>query len=229
MIDTGVDVSLPDFQGADVRDGGVFGQTRADTGALKDLRYHGTAIASIIAGQGDGKNNLVKGIAPEATILSIQYDNGNPKAAVPEAIRYAVDHGANVINMSFTREDALGVMTAINPDEREAVKYAHSKGVVVVAGSGNLQETGPIIGPPASIPGVIAVSGLNKDGEFWDGGSTGVQMGIAAPGVGLLSAYPLTMAPTGTATAPAPAPPPRWSPASSRWSRRSTRTWTRST
>ncbi len=91
VIDSGVDVSLPDFKGADVRDAGVFGETRADTGGLKDLDFHGTAITSIIAGQGNGRNNLVKGIAPEATILSLQYDNGNPREAVPEAIRFAVD------------------------------------------------------------------------------------------------------------------------------------------
>ncbi|MFI5842773.1 S8 family serine peptidase [Catenuloplanes sp. NPDC051500] len=193
VIDSGVDVTLPDFKGADVRDGGSYSTTQQSTGGLKDIRFHGTAITSIIAGQGNGRNNLVKGIAPEATILSLQFDNGNPRLALPAAIRAAVDQGADVINMSISREDANGVMTALSPDDRAAVEYANSKGVVLVAGSGNLEETGPIIGPPAAIPGVLAVSGLDQKGEFWDGGATGAQMGIAAPGVDLLSAYPLTM------------------------------------
>ncbi|MDR7280965.1 S8 family serine peptidase [Catenuloplanes atrovinosus] len=192
LIDSGVDVTRPDLKDADIRDGGGYGNSGAGESGLKDLGYHGTAMASIIVGQGTDENHL-KGIAPEVTLLSIQIGaESQGETTHSEAIRAAVDQGADIINMSISRINPTGDLTYINPLDREAAAYALGKGVIIIAGAGNVEQTGPVIGPPANIPGVVAVSGLDKNGEFWTGAAEGPEAAIAAPAVEIFAAVPET-------------------------------------
>ncbi|GAB7043713.1 MULTISPECIES: S8 family serine peptidase [Catenuloplanes] len=190
LIDSGVDTSRPDLRGADLKDGGGYGNSGAGKSGLTDDGFHGTAMASIIAGQGTG-DDRIKGIAPEATVLSISVGSESQgKTTYSEAIRAAVDQGADVINMSITRYNNTGDLTYINPLDREAAAYALGKGVIIVAGAGNTEQTGPVISPPANIPGVLAVTGLDQNGEFWTGSATGAEAGIAAPATEIFVAQP---------------------------------------
>ncbi|MDP9797583.1 type VII secretion-associated serine protease mycosin [Catenuloplanes nepalensis] len=200
LIDSGVDTSRPDLRGADLRDGGGYGNSGAGKSGLEDAGYHGTVMAGILVGQGTDDSH-VKGIAPEATLLSISVGlESQGKTTHSEAIRAAVDQGADIINMSITRVNVTGDLTFINPLDREAAEYALSKGVIIVAGAGNAETTGPVIGPPANIPGVLAVSGLDKDGGFWSGGARGPEAGIAAPAVDIFSVQPEGYDPSGYGT-----------------------------
>lgn len=110
----------------------------------------------------------MKGLAPGAKILSAKVRLTDSNA---DAIRYAVDRGADVLNLSYSGPSDAA--------EREAIKYATSKDAVVVAGSGN--SGGQQRGYPASYPGVVSVGGLGRDGEVWDQSSWGSNLSLVAP------------------------------------------------
>ena len=104
IIDSGVDGSHPDLSGAVV--GAVDFSGSGTGGGPVAGNDHGTMVAALAAGRGHGSNSGVIGAAPEAGILAISIgftadDSSDPQVA--EAIVWAVDHGADVINMSFTR------------------------------------------------------------------------------------------------------------------------------
>src|SRR5207302_828049 len=145
VLDTGVDPSHPDLTGS-VTPGPDYYPDGARPGSA-DWGVHGTAMASMIAGHGHGAGapNGMMGVAPAAKILSIRVlpdDNDHrprpPAAAgdtLAEAIRYSVDHGAQVVSMSLGDSDygAAGGRQA----EQLAVDYALAHGVVLVASAGN--------------------------------------------------------------------------------------------
>lgn len=80
-------------------------------------------------------------------------------------IRLAADQGAKVINVS--------IAGPLSGEQLEAVEYALAKDVVVVAGAGNTSVGHYTVQSPANFPGVIAVTGLNQQGEFWSGSAQG--------------------------------------------------------
>ncbi len=150
---------------------------------------HGTTVAALIAGQGDGRHG-VAGLAPRAKILPVRvldaenrYDDAR---VVAEAVRWAVDHDAKVINLSLggaVPSDALA----------EAIDYAFARDVVVVACVGNVSAGGSTeIWYPAREPGVLAVTAIapGERHQRWRGSLTGEQAVLAAPGTDLLGAKP---------------------------------------
>ncbi|MFE2349933.1 S8 family serine peptidase [Kitasatospora cineracea] len=179
VIDSGVDASHPDLAGQ-VLPGldltGAGGDGRIDT------EGHGTAMASGIAAHGHGNNAGVMGIAPKAKILPVKFDFNEKLGTVDnvdfgEAIRFAVDHGAKVINMSFYGGSPR------DPGYRDAINYAIYKDVVLVSASGN--HAGLPIDYPAGFPGVVVVSGVAQDGSMWPKSTTGPQVTLAAPADGI--------------------------------------------
>ncbi|MFE1175065.1 S8 family serine peptidase [Streptomyces sp. NPDC058773] len=147
------------------------GDGSGDLGPHEDIRDHGTAMASIIAGHGHGSQDAdgVKGLAPDAKIMPIpQYKNG------AAATRYAVDHGADVINMSYTESTP-------SADTCPAIHYAVEKGVVVVAGVGN--DGLPKKKYPAACPGAIGVGSVDEYGEADDDNNSTSAVDLLAPGV----------------------------------------------
>ncbi|MGH3374170.1 MAG: S8 family serine peptidase [Actinoallomurus sp.] len=201
VLDTGVDGAHPDLSGSVAT-----GPDLIHKVAPKPGRVHGTWMSSLIAGHGHGGDAGVIGIAPEAHVLSVRtiadpdepgYDSFRDKPeyenSLPKAIRYAADHGANVINMS------LGGPNASAP-ERAAVAYAIGKGVTVVASAGNdgdskspkkVDKDGLVrLSYPAAFPGVIGVAAVGRDGrpaKFSDRNSSVL---VAAPGAGVVGAGP---------------------------------------
>ncbi|AJT64843.1 S8 family serine peptidase [Streptomyces chattanoogensis] len=135
-----------------------------------DIRDHGTSMAAIIAGHGHGPGGSegVKGLAPDAKILPVpQYKNSG------QATRWAVDHGADVINMSYG-----GGRTS---DDCESIHYALSKGVVVVAGVGNDAATEKSY--PVACPGAIGVGAVDQYGVASDANNYNADTDLLAPGV----------------------------------------------
>ncbi|NUS73413.1 MAG: type VII secretion-associated serine protease mycosin [Corynebacteriales bacterium] len=184
VIDSGVDASHPDLAGqvlpgADFVDGSTDGRT--------DVVGHGTTVAGLIAGRDDDSRGVL-GLAPKAKILPVRVldpDNEYDSAEhVASAIRWAVDHGATVINLSLGSADTAASLT-------DAVHYALNRDVVVVACDGNVSnDRGTQVWHPAREPGVLAVSGVNRDGQFWSGSLQGPETVLAAPAVEITGAAP---------------------------------------
>ncbi|SEL67074.1 Serine protease, subtilisin family [Streptacidiphilus jiangxiensis] len=180
LIDSGVRATQVDLrgqilQGTDFAFGGN-GQTDHSP------EGHGTQMASVIAGHGHGPNGEdgIMGLAPGVKILPIGIGTGvqgQGQDYVPQAIRYAVDHGAQVINMSIGSAGA-------DPVEESAVAYAEQHNVVLVAAAGN--DGGNDKQYPASWPGVIKVGAVDKTGKLSSESQTG-GITVVAPGVDILS------------------------------------------
>jgi type VII secretion-associated serine protease mycosin len=173
VLDTGVDATHPDLAGSVMpgEDLVGFGAKRGDAAWAR----HGTAMAGIIAGHGHGPGGAdgVMGVAPEAKILPVRVllEDDDPQrdkarrargGALADGIRWATDHGADVINLSLGDDSS-----SAHPDAAQdaAVRYALSKGVVVVASAGNDGKEGDHISYPAAYPGVIAVTAVDSKGH----------------------------------------------------------------
>ncbi|MGW5413039.1 type VII secretion-associated serine protease mycosin [Actinomadura geliboluensis] len=180
VIDTGVNGQLPDLRpallpGADFPDKGGNGQRDYDS--YKD--GHGTGMASLIASQGS-KTGFV-GIAPEAKILPVAAPSLNP-VATSNAVRFAVDHGAKVINISQASESADLYPNHCPPQLLDAIKYAAQKDVVIVAGAGNTGDVNNKAAYPAACPGVVAVGAIGHDAKPWRSTQRQSYVTVAAPG-----------------------------------------------
>ncbi|MFI0454030.1 S8 family serine peptidase [Actinomadura sp. 6N118] len=215
VLDTGVDKRHPDLVGRVTSGPDLTGGTRRPGGKFWGL--HGTSMASIIAGHGNGPGSQrgVIGVAPQSRILSIRvtWENDDPlrgnggtsgrnRDAVAQGIRYAVDHGAEVINMSLG-----GGRLFYDGDktEEEAVKYALSKGVVLIASAGNDGAGSNRRNYPAAYDGVIAVGALDNRGRIWKDSNRRSYVAVCAPGVEIVSADANNGYVVGTGTSPSSA------------------------
>jgi type VII secretion-associated serine protease mycosin len=198
VLDTGVDDEHPDLAGNVLagKDMVGFGAGRGD----RPWARHGTAMAGIIAGHGHGSGNSegVLGIAPEAKILPVRViledgDSARGKArntrgnALAEGIRWAADHGADVINLSLGDDSKSAHPEA---SEDAAVQYALKKGAAVVASAGNGGEKGDHISYPAAYPGVIAATAVDRYGTRASFSTRRWYATVSAPGVDVVIADP---------------------------------------
>ncbi|WP_165975586.1 S8 family serine peptidase, partial [Actinomadura rubrisoli] len=182
VVDTGVNASLPDLGGAVLPGADVAtfsGDGRQDNDKAEG---HGTAMASLIASRGTRSGFM--GIAPEAKILPIYSPDVNPDMT-SKAIRFAADHGAKVVSMS--QGSASGALFPNNcpPKLVDAVKYAESKDVVLVAAAGNEGSSTNGVTYPASCPGVLAVGAVDHLGKPWAQTQRQDYVTVAAPGAGV--------------------------------------------
>jgi type VII secretion-associated serine protease mycosin len=176
VLDTGVDAGHPDLAGALLP--GYHVNLKTVEAANSDSDGHGTAMSGIIAARGGGFNNVL-GIAPKATILPVAMDfnAADISATLSDAIRWAVDHGATILNMSLARPAYENLSRA----EVDAVAYAQSKDVVMIVSSGNTADlTGG--NNMAKLRGVVAVAGTTQTGEHYLGSEERDYNAIAAPG-----------------------------------------------
>jgi serine protease len=156
-----------------------------------DDRGHGTEVATIVAG---APNNIAgsAGIAFGVTIMPIKvldWQGDSEMALITAGIRYAVDHGANIVNLSlgFPPLDffrAIGMteseIRAMFRPLQDAVNYAQQHGVILVAAAGNFDA--PEVSLPAGYPGVIAVGATDPDGRRASYSSYGKDIDLMAPG-----------------------------------------------
>jgi subtilisin family serine protease len=193
VIDTGVDGSIPDLRGA-VTGGTDFSGLGSSNGQTPegpaDDRDHGTMVASLAAGRGTSATDGLIGVAPQAHILSISIGFGaqatNSDEQIAEAVTWAVNHGANIINMSLTRNTLTWP-----PSWDKAFLYAMQHNVVIVAAAGNRGSGTSEVGAPATMPGVLTVAGVDREGHASvDASAQGITIGVSAPSEQLLGATP---------------------------------------
>ncbi|HEX8001096.1 MAG TPA: S8 family serine peptidase [Mycobacteriales bacterium] len=187
VIDTGVDRRHPDLRGRLTR-GATFlgcGATPCGDGDWRsgprerrgDAFGHGTHVAgAVVAGRGNGTG--IVGVAPLAKVMPVKIgDRGElDYADVVRGIRWAVDQGADVLNLSLSLDPTATEIT-------DAVGYAVSHGVVVVAAAGNASH--PICAAPGSVPEVVCVTATDRSEAPAAYTSAGTKVGlrsVAAPG-----------------------------------------------
>ncbi|NEA49115.1 type VII secretion-associated serine protease mycosin [Streptomyces sp. SID10815] len=199
VIDTGVDVKNPQLkQAVDASKGmnnlpakNARGEKieRGDAHGTTDTVGHGTRVAGIIAAR-PAKGTGFVGLAPDATIIPIKQNDaegdGTAKT-LADAIRHAVGAGADVINISQDTANAVRPDSALE----QAVDYALGHQVVVVASAGNDGLGGTVqITYPASYKGVLAVAASDRNNERAAFSQSGEFVGVAAPGVDMISTVP---------------------------------------
>jgi type VII secretion-associated serine protease mycosin len=193
VIDTGIDASHPALEGAVVGGTDVSGLGTPDgLTPVGQNSYHGTMVASLIAGRGNPEDDGagILGTAPKAQLLSVSMAFGvegvDTDSQIAEGIIWAVDNGARVINLSLTRNSVSWPKSW-----DEAFLYAFEKDVVIVAAVGNRLDGTEEVSAPATIPGVIAVAGVDKNANASELSSTsGFTIGVTAPSEELVAAYP---------------------------------------
>ncbi|GAA3512694.1 type VII secretion-associated serine protease mycosin [Streptosporangium album] len=177
VIDSGLNTGHPQLTRA-----GAYEVTGTGT---RDCFGHGTAVAGII-GAAPTKGSPFVGVAPAAKLISIKHtdDRQGDVGRLAQAIVKAVELGADVINVSVEASNV--------PDLNNAVAYALSKDVVVVAAAGNTtKEDGtPVPSYPAAYPGVLSVGGAGPDGARVDSSNATTPVTVVGPGKEITSTWP---------------------------------------
>ena len=190
VIDTGIDASHPDLAGVVI--GGADFSGAGTPGGISPVGpsgFHATMVASLIAGQGRITGGVI-GIAPNAKLLSISVGLGLEGAdtdrQIAQAVRWAADQGADVINLSVSRASRNWPASW-----DEAFLYAMEKDVVIVAASGNKLDGVSSPTAPATIPGVISVTAVDREGNASAvSGAEGIGISVAAAGIDMVGSYP---------------------------------------
>ncbi len=168
VLDTGV------TPGPEFGDRLLPGASMIDADPHVDTFGHGTAVAKVAAAAHDGVD--AAGVCPRCQVLPVQVADANGGvswAAAAEGIVWAVDHGADIVNLSFGGRTTPAVV-------KEAVDYAVANGVVLVASAGNFGDTELFY--PAAFDGVIAVGAHDDLFGRYDWSSHGGWVDLAAPG-----------------------------------------------
>ncbi|MFU8872131.1 type VII secretion-associated serine protease mycosin [Micromonospora sp. SL4-19] len=190
VVDSGVDRTHPQLAGR-VLAGADFLDPGGD--GTRDCAGHGTGVASIISAT-PRSGVAFRGLAPGARILPVRVseqqvvegrESGRTVGAAgfARAIRWAVDHDADVLNLSV-------VLYADSPAVRLAIEYALRRDVVVVAAAGNLHDGGDPRPYPAAYNGVLGVGAIGADGARSAFSQTGPYVDLVAPGSDVLMAAP---------------------------------------
>ena len=193
VIDSGIDLGHPEFQGRIVAKKSFVG------GSVADHEGHGTFVAGEIAAAVDNAEGIA-GIAFPADLVVAKVVSSDG-SILPEvearAIRWAVDQGARVINLSIggLRDPLHADRDTFSPLEQQAIEYARSHDVVVVAAVGNGDQAPtspwPYASYPAALPHVIGVSAMAEDGSIPSFSNRDVIYNdLAAPGESILSTLP---------------------------------------
>lgn len=196
VVDSGIDLGHPDFRGRIAAARSFVG------GSAQDTDGHGTFVAGVIAAAIDDGVG-VAGMAPSAQLLVAKVvgpDGTISPEAEARGIRWAVDSGARVINMSIggLRDPGDPTRDTFSRLEANAVAYAISKGVAVVAAAGNADDAPTMPWPyasyPAALPHVVGVAALTRGGDVSDFSDRDkVHVDIAAPGEGIVSTLPRSL------------------------------------
>ena len=175
VVDTGIDYNHPDLAGR-VEKG--FDFINNDEDAMDD-QMHGTHCAGTVAA-GIGNGGVV-GVAPNVSLLAVKVlsaSGSGDYAGVANGITYAADHGAQIISMSLGGGSTAQVL-------EDAVAYAQSKGVLVVAAMGNNNSERPSY--PAACAGVMAVGSTTVAEKRSSFSNFGKHISVGAPGTDILS------------------------------------------
>ncbi len=200
MVDSGVDLGHPDLSRKLVR-GATFvdgcfpscgnGDWRGPDGE-PDGDEHGTHVAGIAAAA-TGNGVGIAGVAPDAKVMPVKVleEGSGSFSDIANGIRWAADHGADVVNMSLGAVQGVQLLVhgGVITDVQDAIRYANSKGVVVVAAAGN--DAVPVCNTPAYDFGAICVVATDKreaKAAYSSGGVDPELLTVSAPGGSALPA-----------------------------------------
>jgi len=178
ILDTGIDQNHEDLKGKVVAE-----VSFTDSPTPNDIYGHGTHIAGIIAANSNNGVGIA-GMAPGSQLMNVKVANDKGRcqaSAVVKGIIWAVNNGANVINISVELEEP-------SPELEGAVNYAWSQGVVIVAAAGNEGSQSPVY--PACYENCIAVAATRQDDTLAPLSNYGDWVDIAAPGFNIYSTLP---------------------------------------
>ncbi|WP_165894972.1 S8 family peptidase [Tepidibacillus fermentans] len=170
ILDTGIDLEHPDLK-ANVVDGINLLDRNAKP---QDDNGHGTNVAGIVAAVGNNSMGIA-GITWKAKLMPVKVLDKKGEGdsfLVGQGIRYAVDHGAKIILLSLGEP-------VYTPFMKEAVDYAQSKNVLIVAASGN---EGDQLNYPAAFSNVLSVGAVNQNDQHARYSNYGQQLDVVAPG-----------------------------------------------
>jgi thermitase len=173
ILDTGVDLDHPDLA-----DKILSNMNFSSSPTIDDVHGHGTHVAGIAAAMTDNSVG-VAGLGYSSTIMNVKVlgDTGSGAySSIASGIIWAVDNGAEVINMSFGGASPSSTL-------EDAINYAWSEGVVVVAAAGNYGNTAPLY--PAYYTNCIAVAATDSLDRLASWSNYGDWVDVAAPGVGI--------------------------------------------
>jgi subtilisin family serine protease len=190
VIDTGLNKDIADFSNRIVSPYNVLTQD-ANWPAWEDTNGHGSAVAGVAAAQGDNGSGIA-GAAWDVKIMPVKIsaDGSSTDLTLAEGIEYAVNNGADVINVSFASPPGTGYSYALSA----AVTYAYGQGVLIVAAAGNDADT---VGYPAAFPSVIAVGATESSDALSAYSNTGDSIDVVAPGSQIISYGLLSPSPSG--------------------------------
>lgn len=199
VLDTGIELEHPELTHAlrggydfvNILDGATefIGDYIGADDVADDEVGHGTHVAGIVVGKGNG---MPRGVAPKCKLIPVRVlaamekDGRRMGAGLIEninaGVKYAVDQGADVINMSLgVRHEGGGL------PHQEVIDYARRKGVTIVAASGNDGQQEMYY--PGAFDSVIAVGAMNAEGNVAEFSTYGDQVSFIAPGVDVYSTY----------------------------------------
>ena len=194
VIDSGIDGDHPEFQGR-IADWKSF----VGTSALLDTQGHGTFVAGVIGATVNNEQGIA-GMAPSVDLLIAKVVAGDGTIdieAEAKAIRWAVERGARVINVSLggLRDPRSPARDTFSRLEAAAIDFATERRVLVVAAVGNgdsaPRQPWPYATYPAALPHVLGVSALARSGSSPDFSNRDkIYNDLAAPGQGILSTLP---------------------------------------
>jgi thermitase len=200
VLDTGVSAGHPEYAGrlldgfdfVDIIDGTdnfIGDKLDADPDPDDPGVGHGSHVTGILAARG---SRMPRGVAPGCRVLPVRVlgalrQDGRLIGAglvdnINAGIKWAVDHGSAVINMSLGIRHEGGGLPHV-----DVVRYAESKGVAVVAAAGN--DGMDTLYYPGALPGVLAVGAVDSDGSVAPYSTYGAQVGIVAPGTDIWSSW----------------------------------------
>ena len=187
IIDTGIDPNHPDFAGR-------IAQAQDFTGeGPVDGNGHGTHVASVAAGNGKASNGKYRGVAPDATILSakvLRSDGSGRMSYVMAGIEWALDEGANIINLSLGAKGNCDGTDATSTACNEAIRL----GAIVIAAAGNEGPNDHTVGSPGCADLVITVGASTDEDKIARFSSRGptkdgrVKPDVVLPGAGVIAA-----------------------------------------
>lgn len=173
IVDTGVDLDHPDL--AEKMVGGI--DTVNNDTVAQDDHGHGTHVASIAAGVSNNGRGIA-GVDWQARIMPVKVlneDGAGSKSQLASGITWAVDNGAQVLNMSLAGSSPSLVV-------RNAIDYAHSRGALLIAAAGNHYKEGNPTSYPAAYEHVLGVASVNDSDGHASYSSSGAYVDVAAPG-----------------------------------------------
>ena len=199
VVDFGIDGAHPEFQGRIEA-----ARSFVSSPARIDRFGHGTMVAGEIAAALNNAQGIAgAGLSARILVAKVtEVDGAISIEAEARAIRWAVDRGARVVNLSLggprnPRDRARDTYSAL---EHAAVNYATRKGATVVAAAGNCEFVCPYpyASWPAALPHVLGVSALARDGSTPAFSNRDrIYNDLAAPGKGIVSTFPLRLAQAG--------------------------------